>query len=61
MFKKIASRLMLVLMFITLTSCAGRDSDTSSTPKESTSTSNNEDASKDEKSTADKGDRTTIV
>lgn len=61
MFKKIASRLMLVLMFVTLTSCAGRDSDTSSAPKESTSTSSDKSANNDEKTTENVGDRTTIV
>ncbi len=61
MFKKIASRLMLVLMFVTLTSCAGRDSDTSSQTKESTSTSSDKSANNDEKTTENVGDRTTIV
>lgn len=61
MLKKIISRFLLVLMFVSLTSCAGRSND-SSPEKDNNATTNNEQTDKnDKKETADVGDRTTIV
>lgn len=61
MFKKIASRLMLVLMFVTLTACAGRNEDYKSidTGKDSKNSESSKSNSSNDATSSD--GKTTIV
>lgn len=60
MLKKFVSRLMLILMFVTLASCAGRNDKQTDTPKDGGATSS-ETNTKDDKKTSSQDGRTTIV
>lgn len=61
MLKKIISRLMLALMFVSLTSCAGRSNDSSPAKDDKSVTSGEETNKNDGTETSDAKDRTTIV